>query len=44
VNQVSLAQPKALIIARQLLEKKKQANSLLRSPTATVAYQGMFTA
>jgi hypothetical protein len=40
VNQVSLAQPKSLIIAKQLLEKKKQSNSLLRSPTASVSYQG----
>lgn len=40
VNQVNLAQPKALIIAKQLLEKKKQSNGLLRSPTASVSYQG----
>jgi hypothetical protein len=40
VNQVSLAQPKSLIIAKQLLDKKKQSNSLLRSPTASVSYQG----
>lgn len=40
MNQVNLAQPKALIIAKQLLEKKKQSNGLLRSPTASVSYQG----
>jgi hypothetical protein len=40
VNQVNLAQPKSVIIAKQLLEKKKTSNSLLRSPTATVSYQG----
>jgi len=42
VNQVNQAQPKSVIIAKQLLEKKKAANSLLRSPTATVSYQGVF--
>lgn len=40
VNQVSLAQPKSLIIAKQLLAKKQAANSLLRSPAASVSYQG----
>ena len=40
VNQVNQAQPKAIIIAKQLLEKKKASNSLLRSATATVSYQG----
>ena len=40
MNQVSLAQPKSLIIAKQLLAKKQAANSLLRSPAASVSYQG----
>jgi hypothetical protein len=40
VNQVNLAQPKSIIIAKQLLEKRKQSNTLLRSVGATVSYQG----